>query len=370
MSALLDAPGDAPIGWADDGSYRFALPDELAATAPPETRGVARDAVRLLVAAADAPLRHARVRDLPALLAPGDLLVVNTSAVLPASLPARRDDGRGLLLHLSTPLPGGDEQRDWAVEPRRPHGAASRRLDDARRGERIDLPGGGQAVLLTGYPDAAAERSRLWRARLSLPGPLLAYLHAHGRPIRYGAADDDWPLEAYQTVFANVPGSAESPSAGRPFSTRLVTALVAAGVRLAPLVLHTGVSSGEDDEPPYPERYVVPAATAGAVNDTRRRGGRVVAVGTTVTRALETVADEHGVVRPGRGWTDVVVSPQRGVRAIDGLLTGWHEPRASHLRLLEAVAGRDLLDRSYRAALAEGYRWHEFGDLHLVLRRR
>lgn len=370
MSALLaDARSGPPIGWADDGSYRFVLPDELAATAPPETRGVARDAVRLLVASADAPLRHAHVHDLPALLAPGDLLVVNTSAVLPASLPARRGDGRAALLHLSTPLPDGDEEHDWVVELRRPHGAASRRLHDARRGERLELPGGGTARLLAGYPDADAERSRLWRTRLRLPAPLLAYLHAQGRPIRYGAASDDWPLAAYQTVFATVPGSAESPSAGRPFSTALVTALVAAGVRLAPLVLHTGVSSAEDDEPPYPERFVVPSATADAVNDTHRHGGRVIAVGTTATRALETVADEHGVVRPGRGWTDVVVSPPRGVRAIDGLLTGWHEPRASHLRLLEAVAGRDLLDRSYRAALAEGYRWHEFGDLHLVLRR-
>src|SRR5581483_764488 len=156
------------------------------------------------------------------------------------------------------------------------------------------------------------------------------------------------------------------PSAARPFTPELVTELVARGVLLAPILLHTGVSSLERGERPYPERYRVPETTARLVETVRGFGGRVIAVGTTAVRALETVADRDGRVRPGEGWTSLVITPERGLRAVDGLLTGWHEPEASHLLLLEAVAGRRLLDRSYRAARVHGYRWHEFGDLHLI----
>ena len=176
-----------------------------------------------------------------------------------------------------------------------------------------------------------------------------------------------WPISAYQTVYGTEPGSAEMPSAGRAFTPELITGLMARGIAVAPIVLHTGVSSPEADEAPYPEPYRVPATTAALVNHTRGRGGRVVAVGTTVVRALETVADDRHVAHPGEGWTELVVTPERGVRVVDGLLTGWHEPRASHLALVEAVAGRELLERSYHAALDAGYRWHEFGDLHLIL---
>jgi S-adenosylmethionine:tRNA ribosyltransferase-isomerase len=171
----------------------------------------------------------------------------------------------------------------------------------------------------------------------------------------------------YQNVYAIEPGSAEMPSAGRPFTAEVITRLVAKGVGVAPLVLHTGVSSLEAHEPPYPEQFRVSAQTAHAVNDTHRQGGRVIAVGTTVVRALETVVDERGHVHPGEGWTETIITPMSGVRAVDGLLTGWHEPEASHLDMLDAVAGRPLVERSYEAALAEGYLWHEFGDVHLVL---
>ena len=157
------------------------------------------------------------------------------------------------------------------------------------------------------------------------------------------------------------------PSAGRPFTTELVTQLVASGVLITPVTLHTGLSSPERDEPPSPERYHVPAATARLVNAVRGWNGRVIAVGTTVVRALESVAAANGTVSEGQGWTNLVVTQERGLRAIDGLLTGWHESGSSHLELLEAVAGRTLLERSYAAALAHGYLWHEFGDLHLIL---
>ena len=176
-----------------------------------------------------------------------------------------------------------------------------------------------------------------------------------------------WPIDAYQTVFALEPGSAEMPSAGRPFTTGLVTALVARGILVAPLTLHTGVSSPELGEPPFPERYRVPETTARLVNAVHEWGGRVIAVGTTVVRALESVADPDGTVSGGSGQTALVVTPERGLRTVDGLLTGWHEPEASHLLMLEAAAGPELLDRSYRAAAERGYLWHEFGDIHLVL---
>jgi S-adenosylmethionine:tRNA ribosyltransferase-isomerase len=176
-----------------------------------------------------------------------------------------------------------------------------------------------------------------------------------------------WPISMYQNVYANEPGSAEMPSAGRPFTPEVITRLVAKGVNVAPLVLHTGVSSLESHEAPYAEHYRVDAHTAHLVNDTHRQGRRVIAIGTTVVRAIETVADERGHVHPGEGWTETVITPDRGVNAVDGLLTGWHEPEASHLDMLEAIAGRDLIELSYDAALAEGYLWHEFGDVHLIL---
>jgi len=211
---------------------------------------------------------------------------------------------------------------------------------------------------------------RLWVATLDLPSPLVEYLCQHGRPIRYRYVPDSWPITAYTNVYATEPGSAEMPSAGRALTTDVITDLVAHGIVVAPIVLHTGVASLEAHEAPYPERYRVPPTTARLVNEAKHAGHLVVAVGTTVVRALETVTDDDGVVHPGEGWTELVVTPERGVRAVDGLLTGWHEPQASHLRLLEAVAGRAALELAYATALAAGYRWHEFGDVHLILPRR
>jgi S-adenosylmethionine:tRNA ribosyltransferase-isomerase len=189
----------------------------------------------------------------------------------------------------------------------------------------------------------------------------------HGHPIRYGYVPREWPLEAYQTVFAIRPGSAEMPSAARPFTDELVGELVARGILFAPLTLHTGVSSPERHEPPYPERYSVPAETARLINAARSWGGRVIAVGTTAVRALETVARPDGTVEASEGWTGLVITADRGLRTADGLITGWHEPQASHLMMLEAVAGEELLARSYDEALEHGYLWHEFGDSHLIL---
>jgi S-adenosylmethionine:tRNA ribosyltransferase-isomerase len=336
----------------------FDLPERLEARATPEERGLARDDVRMLVArSSDGRLVHSRARDLPDFLRAGDLVVINTSATLPAALPARRADGTELELRLSTPLPGASDDR-WVIELR----AGDAPFRAARAGETLDLPAGAQARLEAPY----LSGPRLWAARLQLPEPLMAYLARHGSPIRYRYVPEPHPLADYQTAYALEPGSAEMPSAGRPLTPAVLTALVAKGVSVAPLILHTGVSSPERGERPYPERYSVPPSTARLVEATRRWDGRVIAVGTTVVRALETVARPDGTVAPGEGWTALVVTPDRGVRAVDGLITGWHEPEASHLDILHAVAGRRLIERSYAAALHAGYLWHEFGDLHLI----
>ncbi|GEL18640.1 S-adenosylmethionine:tRNA ribosyltransferase-isomerase [Pseudonocardia asaccharolytica] len=348
---------------------RFELPPELSATEPPEARGAARDDVRLLVARPTGSIRHRRFRDLPTALVPGDLVVVNTSPTAPAAVDALRGDGRGVTVHISGPVPGGPEE--FVVELRSPGGE---RVSDGRAGEQIELPGNGSVVLRGGHPDEAVRAgSRLWRARFDIGADLMGWLHRHGRPISYSYLRRHWPLSAFQTIFAR-PGtadghpfpSAEMPSAARPFTHPVLAALAARGVGVAEIVLHTGVSSLEADEVPLPERYRVPPATADAVNATRAAGGRVVAVGTTVTRALETVAAADRTVRAGAGWTDLVLGPDRPARIVGGLITGWHEPQASHLLLLEAVAGGELVARAYAAALAERYRWHEFGDTCLL----
>ena len=349
MTLLADRPG-----------LVFELPEDLVATEPIEVGGGRRDDVSMLVARrSSGMLVDTTASQLPSFLDPGDVLVVNTSATLPAAVPT--PDGR--LLHLSTELPGGL----WVVERRERCRAGSVPSTDAAAATTVTLPGGGRADLLAPYPADGRRTARLWVAALSLPAAVPRYLAEFGHPIRYGCVDTAWPLAAYQTVFATTPGSAEMASAGRPFTPELVAALVAAGVMFAPVLLHTGVSSPEAGEAPYAERYSVPAATAELVNGARAHGHRVVAVGTTAARAMETVADAHGGVHPGAGWTEHVIEPATGVRALDGILTGWHAPEASHLRLLEAVAGRSLLERSYASALELRYRWHEFGDLHLVL---
>lgn len=335
----------------------FEVPDALHATEPPEATGLSRDDVRLLVARPGA-FEHVRFRDIGDHLAPGDLLVVNTSATRPAAVDGIRAGGLGVAVHFSA-----WRDDDWIVELREPDGSRAA----ASAGEVVFLPGNARVEIGAVYPDGSATQSRLWTARLTAAIPFDAYLDRYGRPITYDYARGRWPLEAYQTVFARVPGSAEMPSAARPFTDRLVARLVARGVVFAPVVLHCGVSSLEAGEAPLEERYAVPHATARLVNETRRSGGRVVAVGTTATRALETVARRDGTVRADAGVTDLVLDANRPPRAVDGLLTGWHPPGASHLSLLESVAGPELVVQAYEAALAHRYLWHEFGDSCLLL---
>ena len=338
----------------------FALPAALEAREPPEARGLRRDQVRLLVAErAAGTVEHTSFAAIGDLLAPGDLLVLNTSATVAAAAAVTRADGTEARVHVSTRAPGlGPEWR--VVELRTADGAKPQRPADR---ERLRLPGdGGHLHVVAPYLGSA----RLVLASHDGPVSLDEHLWSHGIPISYGYVSRRWPLSVYQNVYATVPGSAEMASAGRPFTPELITRLAASGVRVAPIVLHAGVSSPERHEPPFPEYYEVPADTARLVAATREWGGRVIAVGTTVVRALESAASSGGV-EAASGWTRLVIEPGRELRAVDGLITGWHEPEASHLQMLEAIGGRELLDRSYDAALAEGYLWHEFGDSHLIL---
>jgi len=267
----------------------FTLPAALEAHDPPEARGLARDGVRLLVSrTSTGEVSHHRFRALPRLLLPGDLLVVNTTETLPAQVRVSAE----LAVHFSSPRPDGS----WLVELRQLSGKVSRPNGRGTPGQSLILPGGAVLVL------EGKETSRLWRGRLS--GAVVPYLLKHGVPIRYSYVPRDWPLTAYQTVFARSPGSAEMPSASRPFSLPVVAELVSRGVLIAPLTLHCGVSSLEGEEDQYPEPYDVPPATADLVNHVRARGGRVIAGGTTVVRALETAAlATGGRVAASAGWT-------------------------------------------------------------------
>lgn len=350
MTPVAEMPVRGAVATAS-GLPEFTLPPELEAHEPPEARGLRRDTVRLLVTHRDGGrIVHRRFTDLPDVLAAGDLLVVNDSATLPAALTARRAGGAAVALHLSTALTASL----WIVEPRQTRVEA---------GEVLALPDGGTAQVLAPYPGS----ERLWIAQLRLPEPPLAYLGHAGRPIAYPYVRGEWPLAMYQTVYAREPGSAEMPSAGRAFTPDVLARAAARGIGLARITLHTSVASLERDEPPIEEWYRVPADTAAAIEAARAAGGRVIAIGTTVVRALESAADPRGRITPSQGWTDLVISPSRTIRTVDALLTGFHEPRASHLAMLTAFAGRAHVALAYRAALDAGYLWHEFGDLHLIL---
>jgi len=343
-------------------AIHFPAPTTSTAPAPAEARGLARDAIRLLVAS-PAGVVDTHFRDLAGYLAAGDLVVVNDSATVPGELDAVRS-GRGtVVLHLAAPLDDGT----WVVEVRSAPDA-ERCVLDARPGERL-IAGPVTLTLLEPYPQVGStptgEGNRLWRA--AVEGPLFEHLTASGRPIAYGYLPRRYPLSAYQTVFGVRPGSAEMASAGRGFTPALVTELVTRGVAIAPITLHTGLSSQESGEVPQAERFRVPVSTARLVNAVTEGGGRVVAVGTTVTRALESAVDDQGQVVASSGWTERVVTPAEPPRVVTGLVTGWHDPQASHLLLVEAVAGRALAQQAYDAAVAGDYLWHEFGDAALLL---
>ena len=343
----------------------FSSPEDHTATEPPELRGLRRDGVRLLVAT-QAGIRHTSFYRLGDQLSAGDVLVVNTSATVPGQLNGSRD-GSAVVVHIANRLGDGTRVVELRTAP-----DASAPVLDGRVGEHVALPAGGVLELIAPYPQPSSSPTgmgnRLWRGRLIVPQSLSNYLREQARPISYGYLSGSFPISDYQTIFALCPGSAEMPSAARPFSAELVARLVSRGVIFAPITLHTGLSSQDAGEVPQPEWFEVSETTAHLVNSSRARGGRVIAVGTTATRAIESAARPDGIVAAASGWTDLVISPERPVRVVDGLITGWHNPEASHLLLVESVAGAELTQRAYDAAVAEHYLWHEFGDSGLLMR--
>jgi S-adenosylmethionine:tRNA ribosyltransferase-isomerase len=343
---------------------QVASPEDRAATEPPELRGLRRDGVRLMIATSSG-IRHTIFNQLAEHLRAGDVVVVNTSATVPGQLDGNRN-GSAVIVHIANRLPGGSRVVELRLAPN-----AAVPILDGRVGERISLPAGGLVELMSPYPKPGSAPTglgnRLWRARVTAPGSFSDYLCRQARPISYGYLRASFPISAYQTIFAVHPGSAEMPSAARPFSAELVAKLVARGVIFAPITLHTGLSSQDAGEAPQPEWFEVSETTAHLVNSSRARGVRAIAVGTTATRAIESAAQPNGTVAAVSGWTDLVISPRRPVRVVDGLITGWHNPDASHLLLVESVAGAELTQQAYDRAVSERYLWHEFGDSCLLL---
>ena len=341
----------------------FTLPEALAAKEPPERRGLARDDVRLLVLDRNGTAQHSQFNQIDQFLRPDDLLVFNASRTLPAV------------------IKGCEQPTGPCLEVRLAHQQADgawlalllcQQKDLFTCGLHADMHldfGAGLTAQVTGRDNRIP---RLWRLNFSLTGTaLIDKLHQIGQPIRYSYVSAPWELDYYQTVYASVPGSAEMPSAGRAFTWQLLFKLKQRGINTAHIVLHTGLSSYMDDaldeqHPAAEEEYVISDKAAAQINDTRRRGGRVIAVGTTVVRALETVADEQGV-KPGQGYTRLMITAKHRLKAVDGLLTGLHEPEASHLDLLTAFLPAKKLQPAYEAAVQEKYLWHEFGDLSLIL---
>jgi len=352
-------------------AIEFSLPPELEASEPPEARGLRRDEVRLMISNYSTDqVRHTRFDQLPEYLSQGDVLVINTSRTRNSALLAARADESVVELHVSTHL----DENQWTVEVRSINEKGkTKHLDNVQRGEMLKLHGGAVAELQEPYVSDCNENALpskiLWLAKIDFPhGQTVEdYLEHYGFPIRYNYVKERWSLDYYQTVYATESGSAEMPSAGRPFTAELMDQLASKGIQIAPLILHTGVSNIETHEPPYKEFYRVTPETADIVNNARASGHRIVAVGTTAIRALETVTNEAGITHAGEGWTCLVITPQRGIRSVSALLTGMHEPEASHLAILEALAGLSHIRAAYAEALLHGYLWHEFGDLHLIM---
>jgi S-adenosylmethionine:tRNA ribosyltransferase-isomerase len=357
------------MGTTPLSAIEFSLSPDLEASAPPEARGLRRDEVRLMVSHYSTDeVRHTRFYQLDKYLDEGDVIVINTSRTRNAALLATRADGSVLELHVSIHF----DDELWTVELRSIMEAGkTKHLEDARQGELLRLPGNVSAVLQGPYVSDCNDNTKpsetLWLAKIDFPQDVDEYLTRYGFPIRYNYVKEKWPLSFYQTVYATEPGSAEMPSAGRPFTPRVLKRLAAKGIQIAPLILHTGVSNLETHEPPYKEFYRVPVETARIVNAARSAGHRIVAVGTTAIRALETVTNGDGKTHAGEGWTCLVITPQRKLRAVNALITGMHEPQATHLAMLEALAGLSHIKIAYEEALRKEYLWHEFGDLHLIL---
>ncbi|MBV8280043.1 MAG: S-adenosylmethionine:tRNA ribosyltransferase-isomerase [Verrucomicrobia bacterium] len=346
--------------------FTFRLPDKLSAKEPPERRGIGRDRVRLMVIDRSTySTTHSHFDQISRFLRQGDLLVFNSSRTLPAALSGLLvEAGQLIEARLAERLPDGS----WVAL------LLSRQSDElegkARAGMTIEFGCG-----LTGRILVQDERvPRLWRLRFSQSGTsLLDSIYRLGQPIRYTYIAAPWSLDYYQTVYATEPGSAEMPSAGRPFTWRLLFELRRGGIETAHVTLHTGLSSYMDDDLDRrhiasEEEYIIPDITAKKIKHLREKGGRIIAVGTTVVRALESIAAvTGGHVQAYHGYTRLQITAAHQLRIVHGLITGLHEPEASHLDLLCAFLPADVISAAYENAVSRNYLWHEFGDLNLIV---
>jgi S-adenosylmethionine:tRNA ribosyltransferase-isomerase len=347
-------------------ALEFSLPANLSAKEPPELRGSGRrDGVRLLVLNRQTGrVTHSRFERLCDFLAPGDLLVFNASRTLPALLTAWRDSDQSkvemrLASHLS--------DDSWLALIRNVLPENCIVLDEPD--SRVSFGLGLSARLESRH----REIPGMWKVRFSAGGAeLIDLFYRLGEPVRYRYVSKPWGLNYYQTVYARDPGSAEMPSAGRAFTWRMLTQLRKMGIETAYLTLHTGLSSYLDDEldrrhPDLEEEYSIDKQTAMKIRTARSEGRRIIAVGTTVVRALESAAREGDMISAGHRYTRLMITPDYTLRLTDGILTGLHEPAASHLELLSAFISPALLKKAYVGAVQLGYLWHEFGDLNLIV---
>jgi len=341
---------------------QFDLPQQLACPQPTEERHIERDEVRLLVTNGAGDIEHTTFNHLTTFLQKGDVLVVNTSATIPAALPVSLPGDKQGRLHISTKL----NNREWLAEIREITGNKTKRWHQGEKGMIFQLPLGSSVILKNKFYKND-QWLHLWVTEFNIHEPMQKYLSANARPIQYEKLDRQYPLSYYQTFFSFHPGSSEMPSAGRGFTAGLIERLLKKGASLAPVVLHTGVSSLEENETPYPEYMEVDPVTASIINTAKNQGGRIIAVGTTAIRAIETAVNKEGMVVPYHGNTELFIDESYTMKVIDGLLTGFHEPRASHLNILQSVGGFDHVDKAYKEAIKAGYYWHQFGDLHLIL---
>mgnify|MGYP003876836985 CR=1 FL=1 len=343
-------------------TLQFNLPDALACPKPTELRNMSRDDVRLLVTREQGQAAHTQFYQLANHLQAGDVLVVNTSATQAAAFPITLPSGVPGVVHLSTRT----APREWLAEIRQIKENRTLRWKGGLPGMSFELNGNASIQLQEQYYEDR-RLLHLWKVHLSTDKAVNTYMAEHGLPIQYENLDKRQPLSYYQTYFSFHPGSSEMPSAARGFTKNLVNMLLQKGIVFAPILLHTGVSSLEENEAPYPEYMDLSPVSASIINVARQRGNRIVAVGTTAVRAVESATKAAGEVMAFKGYTDLYIQGSYEMKTINALLTGFHEPKASHLHMLQSLAGPDHIEKAYASAIEHQYYWHQFGDLHLIL---
>jgi S-adenosylmethionine:tRNA ribosyltransferase-isomerase len=341
---------------------RFELPEYLACPKPTEERNLLRDEVRLLVTTSSGQIDHTRFNRLDQYLNPGDVLVVNTSATVPSALPVTLPNGQKGMVHVSSNI----NAHKWLIEIREVSGNKTIRWKEGEEGMILQLPSSASITLKQRYYKDQ-QLLDLWYAEFRSNEQPVKYMAVNAHPIKYEKLDAHYPMSYYQTFFSFYPGSSEMPSAGRGFTKTLVDRLLKKGVVFAPILLHTGISSLEENESPYPEYMEIDPVSASIINMAKNQGERIIAVGTTAIRAIETAVNGDGNLVPYQGKTELFINENYTMKIADGLITGFHEPKASHLHILKAVAGFDHIENAYQTAIKADYYWHQFGDLHLIL---